>query len=228
MLTATVIGITPALASKSPCNYDHKVDTKFTKTIQKSENVIRNVYPYMDNRKCEIKLDVTIDGQTYPTSGHFAFGPDMSENDACQRAELRAKTNIIKKVSPEVLTSSTDMTCVNENSVNGSTTGSKPVSGGSNPSSHANNNYPPVGTVISTEVVRSYPSEVIYESSPTVVYRNSPSVYTSDYYIVNKMLGNNVDSNYIIHGNNYKRYNNNYNNQSIVGTVIKLLPYIGR
>jgi hypothetical protein len=56
-------------------------------------------------------MDVTINGQTYSTEGDYIFGPDMTENDACDNATVNAKKSIISEVSPEVLTAKTNMNC---------------------------------------------------------------------------------------------------------------------
>ena len=43
--------------------------------------------------------------------GDYVFGPDVTENFACKNAENRAKETIIRKVSPEILSAKTDMSC---------------------------------------------------------------------------------------------------------------------
>lgn len=101
----------PALAD-TPCDYQHIVDTQFTKQIDKSDIIDRQVFPYVDDtRKCIMTLNVVIDGISYPSKGEFVFGPDMSENKACENATVRAKTSIIQQVSPEILSAATDMKC---------------------------------------------------------------------------------------------------------------------
>ena len=109
LLLTTCVNPAPA---ETPCDYDSSVNTKYTKTIQKTTDYKKRVFPYVeDTRKCVINMNVTIDGKTYPTMGDFVFGPDISENSACKNAENRAKEMIIRKVSPEVLSANTDMKC---------------------------------------------------------------------------------------------------------------------
>ena len=109
LLLTTCANPAPA---ESPCDYDSSVNTKYTKTIEKTSDFKKRVFPYVeDTRKCVINMNVTIDGKTYPTMGDFVFGPDISENSACKNAENRAKEMIIRKVSPEVLSANTDMKC---------------------------------------------------------------------------------------------------------------------
>ena len=109
LLLSTCSNFAPA---ESPCDYDSSVNTQYTKTIEKTSNFKKRVFPYVeDTRKCVINMNVTIDGKTYPTMGDFVFGPDISENSACKNAENRAKEMIVRKVSPEVLSANTDMKC---------------------------------------------------------------------------------------------------------------------
>ena len=109
LLLSTCANPAPA---ETPCDYDSSISTQYTKTIQKTTDYKKRVFPYVeDTRKCVINMNVTIDGKSYPTMGDFVFGPDISENSACKNAENRAKEMIIRKVSPEVLSANTDMKC---------------------------------------------------------------------------------------------------------------------
>ena len=109
LLLSTCANPAPA---ESPCDYDSSVNTQYTKTIEKTSDFKKRVFPYVeDTRKCVINMNVTIDGKTYPTMGDFVFGPDISENSACKNAENRAKEMIVRKVSPDVLSANTDMKC---------------------------------------------------------------------------------------------------------------------
>lgn len=75
-------------------------------------NYQRKVFPYVeDTRACMVSMNVTIDGIEYHTKGKFVFGPDQTETNACMHAEVRAKENIIKRVSPEILSGNTIMDC---------------------------------------------------------------------------------------------------------------------
>ena len=109
ILLSTCANPAPA---ETPCDYDSSISTQYTKTIQKTTDYKKRVFPYVeDTRKCVINMNVTIDGKTYPTMGDFVFGPDISENSACKNAENRAKEMIVRKVSHEVLSANTDMKC---------------------------------------------------------------------------------------------------------------------
>ena len=146
LLLSTCSNLAPA---ESPCDYDSSVNTQYTKTIEKTSDFKKRVFPYVDDtRKCVINMNVTIDGKTYPTMGDFVFGPDISENSACKNAENRAKEMIVRKVSPEVLSANTDMKC---------TVKTKEIVKVEKPKEIqkvvTQNQYPQVGTVLSTQVV---------------------------------------------------------------------------
>ena len=140
LLLSTCANPAPA---ETPCDYDSSISTQYTKTIQKTTDYKKRVFPYVeDTRKCVINMNVTIDGKTYPTMGDFVFGPDISENSACKNAENRAKEMIIRKVSPEVLTANTDMKCTVK------TKKVEPIK-----ETITIQNIPKVGTVVNSEVV---------------------------------------------------------------------------
>ena len=146
LLLSTCANPAPA---ESPCDYDSSVNTQYTKTIEKTSDFKKRVFPYVDDtRKCVINMNVTIDGKTYPTMGDFVFGPDISENSACKNAENRAKEMIIRKVSPEVLSANTDMKCTVKTEEIVKVEKPKEIK-----KVVTQNQYPQVGTVLSTQVV---------------------------------------------------------------------------
>lgn len=96
----------------APCDYDQQVVSNWQHTIEEVRNIDRKVFPYIDDtRKCIMKFDVTIDGVEHYTSGDYVFGPDVTENYACEQAMTKGKKDIIQQVSPEVLTAKTEMNC---------------------------------------------------------------------------------------------------------------------
>ena len=117
VLIASISGCHPVFADV-PCEYDKTVETNWTQQIEKTSNIDKKVFPYVeDTRKCIMSMDVTINGTTYPTEGTYVFGPDMTENDACEQATVKAKKKVIGEVSPEVLTAKTEMNCSTKESV---------------------------------------------------------------------------------------------------------------
>ena len=56
LIAALCLVSVPAMA-ETPCNYDHNVETQFTKSIDKSEVIDRKVFPYVDDtRKCVMSM----------------------------------------------------------------------------------------------------------------------------------------------------------------------------
>ena len=126
VLIASISGCHPAFADV-PCEYDKKVETNWTQHIEKTSNIDKKVFPYVeDTRKCIMSMDVMIDGTTYPTEGSYVFGPDMTENDTCVQATVKAKKNIISEVSPEILSAKTEMNCSTQPQENVQVTESSP------------------------------------------------------------------------------------------------------
>ena len=157
LLLSTCSNLAPA---ESPCDYDSSVNTQYTKTIEKTSDFKKRVFPYVDDtRKCVINMNVTIDGKTYPTMGDFVFGPDISENSACKNAENRAKEMIVRKVSPEVLSANTDMKCTVKTEEIIKVEKPKEIQ-----KVVTQNQYPQVGTVLSTQVVEVQKVIPRYES----------------------------------------------------------------
>ena len=168
LLIVSLSGCHPAFA-EAPCEYDKTVETNWTQQIEKTSNIDKKVFPYVDDtRKCIMSMDVKIDGTTYPTEGDYVFGPDMTENDACEQATIKAKKKVIGEVSPEVLTAKTEMNCSTRSVVStASTSDSKPESGSSTLSTPAiiQEGVPvePVVTerIISRKVIDVTPSNVV-------------------------------------------------------------------
>ena len=164
LLLSTCANPAPA---ESPCDYDSSVNTQYTKTIEKTSDFKKRVFPYVeDTRKCVINMNVTIDGKTYPTMGDFVFGPDISENSACKNAENRAKEMIIRKVSPEVLSANTDMKCTVKTEEIVKVEKPKKIQ-----KVIIQNQYPQVGTIISSEVI-----DVVNKQSPIISFSDYQSI----------------------------------------------------
>lgn len=110
-----VIALFPMSAlAASPCDYQHQVTGRYTKEITRVENIDREVFVEFGSiRKCVVEMDAWVDGERHSTEGSFSFGPDVAETAACAQAEQRAKENLIRKTSPEILTADTRMICNN-------------------------------------------------------------------------------------------------------------------
>ena len=101
-----------AIADDS-CGYKFDVNTNFEGVIESSKNYDKKTFDYVEyTRKCVVSLDVKIDGEWYPTTGTYIFGPDMTQNDACKRAEVTAKEDILRKSVPEKLNKNIESSCL--------------------------------------------------------------------------------------------------------------------
>lgn len=167
VLIASISGCHPVFA-EAPCEYDKTVETNWTQHIEKTSNIDKKVFPYVeDTRKCIMSMDVTIEGTTYPTEGSYVFGPDMTENDACEQATVKAKKNIISEVSPEILSAKTEMNCTNRSVVStASTSVSKTEGGSSNLSTPAIQEGIPVEPIGTTRVI----SRKVIDVTPVTSY----------------------------------------------------------
>ncbi len=108
----------PLAPAATPCDYEHLVKSSYLFTIQNTKEFKKEVFPYVeDTRKCVISMWVTIKDKTYPAQGDYVFGPDMSETQACEFAEKKAKEQVIREVSPVKLSSNTDLSCIKKDVV---------------------------------------------------------------------------------------------------------------
>ena len=86
------------------CDYQSEETVKFQGHIESVRYMDKKVYPYHDDtRKCIVEIESRIEGEWYPSSAQYVFGPDMSEDNACGLAENRAKVKVMREIIPETL-----------------------------------------------------------------------------------------------------------------------------
>lgn len=111
----TIVGTllsTTALATETPCDFKSKDKLIYEGSIESVRVVKKDVQKYVeDTRKCTMKMESRVDGKWHPSTGEYIFGPDMSEVDACERAENRAKIKVMRTVIPETLKSEKNLKC---------------------------------------------------------------------------------------------------------------------
>ena len=101
-----------ALATETPCDYTTKTKVVYEGSIESVRVVKKDVQKYVeDTRKCTMNIEARIKGKWYPSTGSYIFGPDMSEVDACERAENRAKIKVMRTIIPETLKSEKNLKC---------------------------------------------------------------------------------------------------------------------
>lgn len=157
-----------ALAAESPCDYSHSVKGSYVKQIDRVLDIDRFVSRENENINiCKVSMTVLIEGEQYDTSGQFSYGPDMSENTACGHAEQRAKENIIRQVSPEILNANTSMDCRNDREKQ------RVAVNNIDPTFIPNPNYPyrPVDPNYQTpQVILQY-----QQPNPVIIYQHQPT-----------------------------------------------------
>ena len=164
LVVSTCSNLAPA---DTPCDYENNINTEYTKKIEKVLDFDKKVYPYVeDTRKCVINMNIVIDGTIHHTMGDYVFGPDVTENFACKNAENRAKEMIIRKVSPEVLSANTDMKCTVKTEEIVKVEKPKKIQ-----KIIIQNQYPQVGTIISSEVI-----DVVNNQSPIISFSDYQNI----------------------------------------------------
>jgi hypothetical protein len=94
------------------CDYSMELDTSFKGTINSTKILKQESFPYVDGtKKCVIRLSAEIKNKWYTSSASYIYEPDMSESDACKRAEYKAKETILHKYSPEMLNRKVKRNC---------------------------------------------------------------------------------------------------------------------
>ena len=103
---------TTALATETPCDFQSKDKLIYEGSIESVRVIKKDVQKYVeDTRKCTMKMESRVDGKWYPSTGEYIFGPDMSEVNACEHAENRAKIQVMRTVIPETLKSEKNLKC---------------------------------------------------------------------------------------------------------------------
>ena len=102
---------TPALAD-SECTYIDKTVVKTTGTIEQTRNYEYETAKYTDDKRvCVVKLDAKIGKKWVKTQDFYVFGPEMSQNEACNKAKDKAKVKALEKHVPQIVTSNTNQHC---------------------------------------------------------------------------------------------------------------------
>jgi hypothetical protein len=58
-----------------------------------------------------VKFDANIDGKWRKAHANYIFGPNLSQNDACEKAKEKAKVKVLEQHAPVVISSSTQNKC---------------------------------------------------------------------------------------------------------------------
>ena len=142
-----------AFALEADCKYIDKTVAKTTGIIESTRNFRRETAVYAEEKRvCAVKIDVKIDEKWHKTKGFYIFGPNMAENEACDKALNKAKVSALQQHAPEEIDSETEYVCnetikvgpeIKEVEVKTKTTRQPPaqtVNGGPNVFYHPNGN----------------------------------------------------------------------------------------
>ena len=119
MQTPTKLAIVFTLLSSTalaeiPCDYkvnDNIIYEGKIESVRLLSKSVEKVPKVKDIRKCMVSIEARVDGAWHPSKGEYMFGPDMSQMDACNHAEDRAKKGIMREIIPETLKSEKSLNC---------------------------------------------------------------------------------------------------------------------
>ena len=104
--------LTTAALADAPCNFDSKSKVIYEGKLESVRLIKKDISQYVeDTRKCSMSIEARVKGKWYPSKGSYIFGPDMSQMDACELAENRAKVKVMREVIPETLTGEKNLKC---------------------------------------------------------------------------------------------------------------------
>jgi hypothetical protein len=114
--------------AKSKCSIETKTTSKIEGKIEGVRNLTSRSQPHTGKyRICVAEMDVKVKGTWQSTKATYLFGPDMTENDACERATAVAKLEVLKTKVPEKLASSQLMECYEGDRRESKTTSKSPI-----------------------------------------------------------------------------------------------------
>ena len=105
---------TTALATETPCDYTSKDKVVYEGKIESVRLINKKIQSnpkVKDVLKCVVSIEARVKGKWYSSNGEYMFGPDMSQKDACDLAENRAKVKVMREIIPETLKSEKNLKC---------------------------------------------------------------------------------------------------------------------
>ena len=105
---------TSTLATEAPCDYSSKSKVIYEGKLESVRLIKKSIQTnpqIKDVRKCVMSIEARVKGKWYPSKGEYMFSPDMSQMDACELAENRAKVKVMREIIPETLTGEKNLKC---------------------------------------------------------------------------------------------------------------------
>ena len=98
----------------SACEFKEQSDLSYQLEIESIEDYQEHTTDYAKGaRQCTVSFRIKVDGQWFIASGDYVYGNKLSDSDGCAVAEERAKQDILRVVSPEIMTGSKELVCHN-------------------------------------------------------------------------------------------------------------------
>ena len=99
----------------SACEFKEQSDLSYQLEIESIEDYQEHTTDFAKGaRQCTVSFRIKVDGQWFIASGDYVYGNKLSDSDGCAVAEERAKQDILRVVSPEIMTGSKELVCHNE------------------------------------------------------------------------------------------------------------------
>jgi len=105
---------TTTAVADAPCNFDSKDEVIYEGTIESIRLIKKDIQAnpqIKDVLKCVMSIEARVKGKWYPSQGEYMFSPDMSQENACELAENRAKVKVMREIIPETLKSEKNLKC---------------------------------------------------------------------------------------------------------------------
>ena len=100
------------MTSKVNCNYSDKTVVKTVGTIDAIWEYDYKVADYAEEKRiCAVSFDAKIGKNWVKTSNFYVFGPEMSQNEACNKAKDKAKVSALEDNSPQVVNNKVEHIC---------------------------------------------------------------------------------------------------------------------
>ena len=99
----------------SACEFKEQSDLSYQLEIESIEDYQEHTTDFAKGaRQCTVSFRIKVDGQWFVASGDYVYGNKLSDSDGCAVAEERAKQDILRVVSPEIMTGSKELVCHNK------------------------------------------------------------------------------------------------------------------
>jgi hypothetical protein len=111
-LVPVVLFLSTVPAWGNECVYDKNVVSKYDGEITNVTSYVERVENHVaDTRICKVQFNAKVKHATYFTQASYVFGPDMSQNDACNQAAIKAKQDVLRSAASEVISARVNTQC---------------------------------------------------------------------------------------------------------------------